>query len=346
MAILSGGQTDFFGLDIGTLGLRAVQLRGAGPVKNLMHYGEVALDVPQVNADNSFDKQLFGQAVHQLLRQAGLTTKNVAVNIPSNRVFTAVVDVPKLAPAELEKTIRYQADSFIPTPLMRSKIDWVVIGDSPQAGKVEVLLSSVPNNYIETRLRLVESAGLNVVAMEPDNIALARAITAPNAANAQLVIDIGSTTTDLVITIDGMPHLARSIPTGSQNIVRAASQNLGVDTAQAQQFVLKFGLGRDKLEAKVYNAIINIIDSLVGEIEKSIKFFSVRYGGTKLERIIVTGGASVLPELPLYIANKFGLNVEIGNAWRNINVPAERQNEVMTVSNHFAVAAGLAERET
>jgi Tfp pilus assembly PilM family ATPase len=63
-----------------------------------------------------------------------------------------------------------------------------------------------------------------------------------------------------------------------------------------------------------------------------------------LERFIVTGAAASLPEFPLYIANKFGINVEIGNAWRNVAFAPERQNELLAVSNQFSVAAGLAER--
>jgi hypothetical protein len=46
----------------------------------------------------------------------------------------------------------------------------------------------------------------------------------------------------------------------------------------------------------------------------------------------------------LFVANKFGVSVEIGNAWRNIAFPQERQNELLSLSNHFGVAAGLAER--
>ena len=49
-----------------------------------------------------------------------------------------------------------------------------------------------------------------------------------------------------------------------------------VDPAQAQQFVLKFGLSKDKLEGQVYNAIIGTVDNLMSEIEKSIKFFNGR----------------------------------------------------------------------
>lgn len=141
------------------------------------------------------------------------------------------------------------------------------------------------------------------------------------------------------------PRLTRAIQTGSDAFIRAAMQNLNIDRAQAEQFISKFGLSKDKLEGQVYQALIGTVDILMGEIEKSIKFFQNRYGdGTKVERIIVTGGASTLPEFPLYIANKFGISVEIGNAWRNVSFSPDRQNELLAVSNHFSVAAGLAER--
>jgi Tfp pilus assembly PilM family ATPase len=126
--------------------------------------------------------------------------------------------------------------------------------------------------------------------------------------------------------------------------LKAAIQNLNVDEKQAEQFVFKFGLNKDKLEGQVYQAISNSVDILVSEVEKSIKFFSTRYNGTKIERLIVTGGASIIPEFPLYLANKFSVNVEIGNAWRNVSFSKDRENELMAISNQFGVAVGLAER--
>ncbi len=140
------------------------------------------------------------------------------------------------------------------------------------------------------------------------------------------------------------PRLTRSIPTGTEAIIRSAQQNLGIDDKQAQQFVYKFGVSKDKLEGQVYQAILGTVDLLVGEIDKSIKFFQTRYPENKLEKVIVTGGASTIPEFPLYLANKFGLSVEIGNAWRNVSFAPERQNELLAVSNQFSVAVGLAER--
>jgi type IV pilus assembly protein PilM/plasmid segregation protein ParM len=144
--------------------------------------------------------------------------------------------------------------------------------------------------------------------------------------------------------MQGAPRLTRAIPSGVEAIIRSAAQNLNIDDKQAEQFVFKFGLGKDKLEGQVYQAIIGTVDLLTSEVDKSIKFFQSRYTDMKIDRIVVTGGASTLPEFPLHLANKFGLNVEIGNAWRNVTYDPNRQNELLAVSNSFGVAVGLAER--
>ncbi len=164
MSLLSG-VSSFFGLDIGTTAVRVVQLRGNGPVKSLVRYAYVPVESKLVLSDSKTDQQRLAQIIRELVEQAHLSTHNVAVGIPSQRVFTAVVDFDRLPPAELAKAIRYQADSLIPTPLDKSKIDWAVIGDSPKdKTKVEVLLSSVENDFVEQRLDLLESIGQEVVA--------------------------------------------------------------------------------------------------------------------------------------------------------------------------------------
>lgn len=342
---LLNGVSAFFGLDIGTTAVRLVELHGSGPVKSLDRYAYVPVDSRLVLSDSKTDQQRLSQIIQNLVAQSGVSTKNVAVGIPSQRVFTAVVDFDRLPTAELSKAIRYQADSLIPTPLERSKMDWAVLGDSPKdKTKVEVLISSVENSFIEQRLDMLESIGLEVVAFEPDNLALTRALVAPDVMQPQMVLDIGSKNTDIVVVTNGAPRLTRSIPTGTETIIRTAAQNLNIDDKQARQFVFKFGLARNKLEGRIYDAIIGTVDILTSEIDKSIKFFQSRYVENKLGRIIVTGGASALPEFPLYLANKFALEVEIGNAWRNVTFASDRQNELLAVSNHFGVAAGLAER--
>jgi type IV pilus assembly protein PilM len=345
MSLLLGSASEFFGLDIGVTAVRLVQLQGPANAKALLKYAYVPIDANISASDAKGDQQKLAQIIAQLVSQAHVTTKNVAVGVPSNRVFTTVADVDRLPANELAKAIPLQADALIPTPLSESTIDWAVLGDSPaDKSKQEILLTSVTNKFVEDRLDMLESIGLNVIAFEPDNLAMARALTVSDAPGAQLLLDVGYRSTDLVVVLNGAPHLTRSIPTGVEAFLKAASQTLNVDSKQAEQFVYKFGLSREKLEGQVFTAISGTVDLLTSEVEKSIKFFQTRYTGIKVDRIVVTGGASVIPEFPLYIANKFGVNVEIGNAWRGVNFSQDRQNELLAISNQFSVAVGLAER--
>jgi type IV pilus assembly protein PilM len=343
MGILSN-TSEFFGLDIDSAAIRVVQLKG-GKLKTLARYGSIDIDSKIAKSDSNADHHKLGEAIKKLIVEAGITTSNVAVGLPSQKVFMTVVDIERLSPQELEKTIKFQADSLIPTPLSESKLDWALLGDSPkESSKVELLLASVSNDFVERWLDLLESIGLNVIAFEPDSLALARSLLVPGTMAPHLILDMGDTATDLVVTLNDAPRLIRSIPTGTDTLIKSAMQNLGIDEKQAKQFVFKFGLSKDKLEGQIHDSIIGSVDVLIGEIEKSIKFFNTRYPNAKIERVVMTGGASTLPEFPLYIANKFGISVEIGNSWRNIAFSADKQNELLTVSNKFAVAAGLAER--
>lgn len=344
MSLLSG-VSSFFGLDIGSTAVRLVELHGNGQQKILARYAYVPVDSKISLSDAKSDQQKLAQIIADLVGQAKVSTKNVAVGIPSARVFTTVADIDRVPHNELGRAIHYQADALIPTPLNESKIDWALLGDSPaDKTKMEILLTSVPNAFVEQRLDLLESIGLNVIAFEPDNLALARALVPVGLPGAVMVLDIGRKSSDIVVSMQDAPRLTRAIPTGMESVLKSAAQNLNVDDKQAEQFVFKFGLNKDKLDGQVYQAIIGTVDTLINEVDKSIKFFQTRYTNAKIDRIIVTGGASALPEFPLYLANKFGVNVEIGNAWHNVAFSPERQNELLAISSQFGVAVGLAER--
>src|SRR5438552_1557829 len=125
MSILSG-VSSFFGLDIGTTAIRLVELSGSGATKTLSKYAYVPVDVKVSTSDSKADQQRLAELINTLVKQAGLSTRNVAVGLPSSKVFTTIADVDRLPMGELGKSIMYQADSLIPTPPAESKIDWAL----------------------------------------------------------------------------------------------------------------------------------------------------------------------------------------------------------------------------
>ena len=207
---LGYGVGDFFALDIGTDALRMVQLSGnaqRGWVLQKFAYVPVSRSILQDSSDAG--RRRLGETIVSAAEQAGIKTKNIALGIPSNKCFTAIVEVPTQDQKSMEKVIRYHEYQYIPMPIDDAKVDHVILGPSPNNPQVtEVLLSSTAITYAEERMESVEAFGFNLVALEPDSIAMSRALTPPGTQTARLIIDYGEDSTDLS-AVFGAPRLVR-----------------------------------------------------------------------------------------------------------------------------------------
>ncbi len=336
---------DFFALDIGTTAVRVVELRKSGDAWTLVKYGMAPVDIRLATSDAPDDQRRLGDVINNLIAQAGITSRNVVVGLPSNKTFATVVDLPDLPPQELASTIKYQAEQFIPQAIDEVKLDWAVLGKSLRdPSKVEVLLASVSNKFSEARLDMVEGLGLNVIALEPDPLALVRALVPPNSRDVHMIIDFGDFSTDIVIVLAGAPRLVRSIPVGMQTLVKAAMQNLSVDANQATQFILKFGLYPDRLEGQILKSLESTLEQFVAEVVKSLKFFQSRYPNIPFTSIILSGYTLSVPAFGEYIATKVGVPTAAGNAWANVHYNAALQDQLMQLAPQFGVVVGLGER--
>jgi len=336
---------EYFALDIGTTAVRAVQLSGGNGNWSLERYGVAPVDIKVSNSDAAGDQRKLGEIITTVIGQSGIHTKNVVLGVPSSKMFATVIDLPDMPENELASTIKYQAEQYVPMSLDEAKVDWAVLGKSVNdPTKNEILLVSVANSFVESRLDLVEGLGFNVVAIEPDSLALARALLAPKVPDGRLIIEIGDFATDIVLTHSDAPRLVRSIPTGMQTLVKAAAQNLNIDPAQASQFIVKFGLQQDKLEGQVYRALESTAEQFAAEATKSVKFFQTRYPSVPVSSIIVSNYGATIPHLSEYLAQKTGIHVELGDPWQRVRVSAHDKTNLEPLSAQFAVAIGLAQR--
>ncbi len=344
--VLLKGVGDFFALDIGTNAVRVVQLSSAGPDSwNLQHYGYAPLDEKTSASGSAESQRRLGEVIMTAVGQSGIKDKNVVIGLPSNKTFTTVIDIPSMSEAELKSTIKYQIDQYIPMAINDTKVDWALLGQSLHDPKQqEVLLASTANTYSEERLEFIESLGLNVIAAEPDPLAMIRSLLPSGIKDARLIIDVGEQSTDLAITFGDSPRLVRTIPTGLRSLIKAAVQNLNVQEDQARQFILKFGLAPDRLEGQVYRAIEATLDNFAAELVKSIKFFQTRYPNTPVGGILLSGFAAVVPQFGEYVTAKTGVPSSVANPWQKVHVAQSDQQQLATVAAEFATAIGLAQR--
>jgi type IV pilus assembly protein PilM len=340
------GVGDFFALDIGTNSIRLIQLSGdAERGWALEKYAYVPID-PKIALDNStVGKRKLAETILGAKEQAGITTKNVALGLPARKTYTSIIEVPNAPKSEVGKTLKYEADQYILMAVEEAKVDFAVLGVSPNDPmKAEILISSTAKEYAEERMEEVESLGLNVIAQEPEPIAMTRALAPVGMTDGRMLIDLGEKSTDLVVIYQGAPRLVRSIPGGLSHFVETVADTLNVRQDQARQFILKFGLAQDKLEGQVFKALDSSLETFAMELTKSVRFFQTKYVGAQVGGIILSGFAGVIPFIAEYMEVKTNIPTIQGNPWQYVRVTSEQQQALLPVASEFAVAIGLAER--
>lgn len=333
-------------MDIGTNSMRIIQLAGDDRSGwTLLRYAYVPIEQRLTADTTDLGRKRLGEAIMGAVEQAGIKTKSVAVGLPASKTFTSIIETDTLPEKELNKVFKYEMDKYVPMPMSDAKADYVVLGPSPNdPQKTEVLVSSVAKEYAEQILDTIEKTGLNVVAMEPEPLAMARSLSIPGAIDATLIVDFGEKSTDLVITYQGKPRLVRSIPGGLGQLVNAVVGGLGVREDQARQFVLKFGLAEDQIEGQVFRILSPSLDTYASELAKSVRFFQTKYINGKVGGIVLSGYASMIPLFSEYIEAKTGIPTMKGNPWQLVRTTPEQQHALMPVASEFAVVIGLSER--
>ncbi len=340
------GVGDFFSLDIGTNSMRIVQLTGGAQHGwTLQKFAYVPID-QKLTADSSdLGKKRLGEAIMGAVEQAGIRTKNVAIGLPAGKTFTSIVETETLPEKELRKSFKYEMDKYVPMAMSDAKADYVIMGLSPNdPAKTEVLVSSVAKDYAESTMEMIEKTGLNIIAMEPEPLAAARALTPPGAIDATMIVDFGEKSTDLVVTFKNQPRLVRSIPGGFGVLVKAVASGLGVREDQARQFILKFGLDQNQVEGQVFKILSTHLDTFASELAKSVRFFQTKYINGKVGGIVLSGYAGMIPLFTDFIEAKTNIASMRGNPWQLVRTTSDQQRALMSVASEFAVAIGLSER--
>jgi type IV pilus assembly protein PilM len=338
------GEKDFFGLDIGSSAIRLVQLKHSAGRYSLLSYGSTNIPIGLSQSDSSLDARQLAEIIKRLVSDLKVSTKNVVVSLPGSAVFTTVVKMPQMSSSEIDKAVRWQAEQNIPLKIDEVRIDWQLI--SPSLGEkkeIAVLIVAAPNERVERLVHISESAGLSVLSIETVPIALSRSLGATKGIKT-MIVDIGSITTEIAIVDNEILYHTRSLPQAGYAFTRAISQNLGLDLNQAEQFKRKFGLTQEKLEGEIFKTLQPLLDGIIEEIKRSMKFYQEQFG-SGVEKIVLSGGSARIPELSSYLSSVLEMNVQVGTPWVGISYPPAVSQNLFDTFAEYSTAVGLAKRQ-
>ncbi len=331
-----------FGVDIGTHSIKVVQFSGSEEKPSFVAAGQT-----QTSADPASDKEedmeAIAENIRSLHKEAHITTEKVITALPESQVFTRVVEMPNINSNELKNAISWEAEQYVPIPISEVKLDWQILGDSQNPGKVEILLVAAPTNLINRYLTILKKASLIVVSLETEITAVVRSLVQRvDGAPTTMVVSIGASTTDLSIVRDSRISFTRSISTGGLALARGVAQELGFELDQATEYMKTYGLDPTSLEGKVMQAMKPIFDVILNEIRRSLAYYMTKHPESPVKRIIVTGGTAKLPGLVIYLAEALGIEVQLGNPWEGLSLPSKMENKLNEEATSYAVSVGLA----
>jgi len=332
-----------FGLDIGFSSLKVMQITSSGKRKAISGYGVARFDPGVIKDGVIVDPENIAKAAQKLFEKhliGDITTRRVAVAIPSSRAFNRTMKLPKEAIKDLSSAVLLEAEQYIPVPANELYIDYEII--SKDAKETELLVVAVPKKIADSYLRLVTLMGLEPVAFETSIASAARLfVQAEQSDMPTILIDFGSISSDITIYDHGLV-VTGTVSGGGDIFTELIAKRLGVNKEEAALIKTKYGLGLSKKQAVIKEALAPALEQLLKEVRRSIRYFEERGASQrKIAQIVNMGGGANMPGLSEYMTDTLRLPSRTCNPWQYMDFSGLQPPHDVEKSLYVTVA-GLA----
>lgn len=348
----SSPKQSYIGLDIGAAGIKLVELQNEKGRARLVTYAHAALPSQDLDSALNQDSAAVAAFVKKMVQKARCTTKLTIAALPISSVFSSIISVPAANEKELKEAILWQAKKLIPVPLEEITLDSKTIdtAGTGDGGKkiTRVLLTGAPKTLVQKYLDLAKKAGLELISLETEAFAQIRSLIGKDRSSI-MIIDIGSMRTNISIIDKGIPYLNRSIATGGYAITQAIAKTLGIPFEQAETMKRDIRSMQQFAQAGDLSPILTmLLKPVLDEVRYS---FNLYQGQTeegqprRIDKIILTGGAALLPKLPEFMTSLMNVNSYLGDPWARVVYPVDLRPVLDEIGPRFTVAIGCAMRD-
>ncbi|MCI5072849.1 pilus assembly protein PilM [bacterium] len=350
------------GIDLGASSIKLVALeKVADNEYHLKHFRMLPLPKDTILEGSIMDTAMVTDTISKLYELENIKEKNVATSISGNSVIVKKLLLPQMSSEELEQSIHWDADQYIPFDVNEVNLDVKILKDAGEGAgfdEMEILLAAAKKEVIADYVSVFEAASLKPVVVDLDVLAVGNMfeVNYPEyAEQTVLVANIGSSVTNINIVGQGTSKFTRDVPLGGINYTSDIQKQLQVSFEEAED--LKIG-GKINVESpdaidglsesnEVGSILHAVSESIAVEIQRSIDFFSSQAVGEEVSAIFLTGGGAKSPGLKESIQQNTELPTEIIDPFKSIYIDSAKfdEEQIREVGPIAGVAVGLALRE-
>jgi len=337
------------GLDIGSSSVKAIELVKAKRGYQVAGFAAESLNPDAVVDGAIMDAPGVADSIKRVLMLGKFKPKGVATGVSGHSVIVKRVVLPAATSEEVEASIQFDAEQYIPFEISEVNLDYQVVGPGQSAGDgpaTEVLLVVAKKDKIQNHTNVISLAGRQPEIVDIDAFALQNAFEAnytPDPNETIALLNIGASLMNINITQGGMPLFIRDVSVGGNQYTDILQKELQLNFKEAED--LKLGKGGGPEADMVQPLLESITDMLIMEVQKTFDFFRETYPGETISRVFISGGTSAVAGLPEKIQEVFGYRTEVLDPFKSISMgPKVDAAKITSLGPALAVAVGLALR--
>jgi type IV pilus assembly protein PilM len=338
------------GLDIGSSAVKAVELKATGSSYKVAAFGSQPVPPDSIVDGAIIDAGAVADAIRRLFDgNKAFKAKDVCASLSGNAVIVKKITLPVMTQAELDESIYWEAEQYIPFDVQDVNLDYQILdpGTGPESrGSMEVLLVAAKKDKIGDYTGVIAQAGRNAVVVDVDAFALQNAYeTNYGLEPGQVVVllNAGASAINVNILHGDQSVFTRDVSIGGNAYTEALQKDLDLPYETAEQ--LKKGIPVDGATFEEARSVIRAItDNVLLEVQKTFDFFKATASSDHIDKIVVSGGASRVEGFYEMLAERFGTPVEEFDPFKTIAWDKKVDADVGEAAATGAVAVGLALR--
>jgi type IV pilus assembly protein PilM len=344
-----GKKDHLIGLDIGSRSIKAAEIVETKHGRTLKRFGIMDIAQGAIEEGTINDPEKVAESIQQLFKSYNIKESNVAVSIGGYSVIVKKINVQTMAEEQLQETIHFEAEQYIPFDISDVNLDFQILGENENnPGQMSVFLVAAKKEMVNDYINLVNLAGLNPCIVDVEAFALQNTFEANyDIQNDNIaLIDIGASKTSLNILKGSSSVFMRDVSLGCGQINHKIMSLIDCSFENAEQ--LKHGDQPDRLTTDDLKGIIStVVSDWCTEIRRALDFFYSTYPEDQIKKIILSGGGANIEEFRNLLAAEASAEVETINPFKNFHIDEKSFDDsfIRQIAPQAAISMGLAMRK-
>lgn len=330
-----------WGIEVGAGAIKAVKLEREGQSLKVVDFAVIphkkVLSTPDLDQTDAIRVGLGA-----LVSQHDLKKATIAISIPGHSAFARFAKLPPVEPSKIADIVKYEAVQQIPFPIDDVEWDYQVFAN-PDSPDVEAGIFAVTRERVMDKLGQWSDFSVtpDIVNLSPISVfnAIAYDMAFSNKTPGTVILDVGTTSTDLVVAEAGRVWV-RTFPVGGHQFTEALVEAFKLTYSKAEK--LKREAETSKHARHVFQAMRPIFSDLAQEVQRSIGYYQSLHREANLTRLIVLGSTFNLPGLKKYLGQQLQMEVVQMGQFNRMTVDGPRAGEFQAATLNLATAYGLA----